>query len=169
MKLRSFIQFLLLAAGAVAARLVAVDSIAPGSTNEPLAVIVHRSNPVDNLTSEELRKLCLAEKRQWPAGRRVTVALREPGQAEREAVLRQVYGFTEAEFNRHFLQGTFTGEVQAAPKQLATGGGVRRFVFNVPGAIGFVRMSEVDDTIKVVRIDGKRPADADYKLRVPAK
>jgi len=143
-----------------------VPAVAP---DEALALIVHKSNPVENLTWEELRKLCMAERRQWPSSRRVTIVLREPAQPEREAVLKQVYGFTEQEFNRFFLQGTFTGEVQSAPKQLATALGVRRFVFNVPGAIGFVRVSDLDDTVKVVRLDGKAPTDAGYKLRVPAK
>ena len=139
------------------------------AAEEALAIIVHKSNPVENLTWDELRKFCLVERHQWPSSRRVTIALREPGQAEREAVLKQVYGFNEHEFNRHFLQGTFTGEVQSVPKQLATGLGVRRFVFNVPGAIGFVRAGELDDTVKVVRLDGKAPTEAGYKLRVPSK
>ena len=137
--------------------------------DEALAIIVHKSNPVENLSWEELRRICLVERRQWPGSRRVTIALREPGQAEREAVLKQVYGFTEPEFNRHFLQSTFTGEVQSAPKRLATALGVRRFVFNVPGALGFVRVSELDDTVKVVRLEGKAPTEPGYKLRVPIK
>ena len=148
---------------------VAVTDARAAATNEALAIVVHKSNPVDNLSSDELRKICLAERRHWATSRRVTVALREPGQAEREAVLAQVYGFSEQEFTRFFLQSTFTGEVQSAPKQLNTASGVRRFVFNVPGAIAFVRVSELDDTVKVVRLDGKAPADPDYKLRVPVK
>lgn len=162
----------LILAGAVWGRVARGDlsGAAPAAPpDEALAIIVHKSNPAENLSWEDLRRICLADRRQWAASRRVTIALREPGQAERAAVLKQVYGFSEQEFNRHFLQSAFTGEVQSAPKQLATALGVRRFVFNVPGAIGFVRVSELDDTVKVVRLDGKGPTETGYKLRVPLK
>jgi hypothetical protein len=43
---------------------------------------------------------------------------------------------------------------------------VRKFVFNVPGAIGYVRVTDVDDTVKVIRIDGHLPDDKDYSLRI---
>jgi hypothetical protein len=44
--------------------------------------------------------------------------------------------------------------------------GVRKFIFNVPGAIGYLRRSDVDATVKIVRIDGLEPEDKGYKLRV---
>lgn len=134
---------------------------------EPLAVIVHKANPVQSITLEELRKLCLAERRNWPHGRRATIALCESGIPEHDVVLEQVYGMNDAEFNRYFLQGTFTGEIKATPKQLASVSGVRRFVFNVPGAIGFVRLSEVDGTVKVLQLGGLSPTNSAYPLFLP--
>lgn len=163
---------LLFTAAAVFIALADDPSRAPASSptaTEGLAVIVHKSNPVESLTLAELRKLCLAERRQWDHGRRVTVVLREPETAERAAVLEKVYHMQENEFERFFLQETFTGKVQVTPKQLATASGVRRFIFNVPGAIGFVRLSEVDDTVKVIQVDGKIPSDPAYPLQVPVK
>ncbi len=134
--------------------------------DEALAIIVNSANPVENLSLDELRKFCLAERKHWPDGRKVTVVLREPGQAEREAVLRQVYRMSESEFARHFLQGAFTGDLQNAPKQLATANGVRRFVFNVPGALGFVRVSDLDPSVKAIRLDGLLPTDPQHKLKL---
>ncbi len=58
---------------------------------------------------------------------------------------------TETEFSRHFLQGLFTGEVFVSPKTLSTPVGVRKFVFNVPGAIGYLRAADVDGTVKVIK------------------
>jgi hypothetical protein len=60
----------------------------------------------------------------------------------------------------------FTGEVFVSPKTLASPVGVRKFVFNVPGAIGYVRASDVDSSVKVLRVDGRLPADKDYSLRI---
>jgi ABC-type phosphate transport system substrate-binding protein len=140
---------------------------APGARGEEaLAVIVNRSNPVENISVEELRKYCLAERTFWSNDKRVTVVLRDPGQAEREAVLGQIYRMSENDFTKFFLQGEFTGAVHSAPKHLSTGVGVRRFIFNVPGAIGFVRSAEVDGTVKVLRVNGLAPGDPQYPLRM---
>lgn len=137
-----------------------------------LAIIVNQSNPVQNLSSEELRKIFLGERSHWPHGHRITLVMMEPGQPERRAVLRQVCRMSEADFSRHFLHGLFTGEVFVSPKTLATPVGVRKFVFNVPGAIGYLRASDVDQSVRVVRIDEHLPDDKEYKLRIdppPAK
>lgn len=136
---------------------------------EPLAVIVNRSNPVDNVTLEDLRKLCIAERKFWSDSRRATVVLRDPGQPEREAVLQSIFKMSESDYSRFFIQAEFTGEVQSAPKHLSSGVGVRRFVFNVPGAIGFVRLSEADGTVKTVRVNGFAPSDPQYPLRLGSR
>lgn len=133
---------------------------------ESLAIIIHKSNPMDNITADDLRKLCLADRRHWSHGRKVTLALLEPGRPERGAVLRQICQMSESEFTRHFLEGAFVGQVQAAPKELASPTGVRRFVFNVPGAIGFIPLRDVDDSVKVLRLDGRAPSDPGYLLKV---
>ena len=93
----------------------------------------------------------------------------EPGQPEREAVLNQICRLSEAEFRRRFLQGLLTGEVLVSPKTLATPIGVRKFVFNVPGAIGYLKPEDVDNSVKVIAIDGHIPEDAEYPLRLPAE
>jgi ABC-type phosphate transport system substrate-binding protein len=138
------------------------------SPDESLAIIVNQSNPVDNLTMQELRTVFLGERSHWSNGRRITLVMMEPGQPERKAILHEIYRMNENDFSRHFLQGLFTGEVFVSPKTLATPTGVRKFVFNVPGAIGYVRASDVDETVKVIRIDGHLPMDKDYSLRLQA-
>ena len=139
----------------------------PTATEESLAIIVNHSNPVENLPTEELRKIFLGERSHWPNGRRITLVMMEPGQPERKTMLRDICRMSESEFSRHFLHGLFTGEVFVSPKTLATPTGMRKFVFNVPGAIGYLRASDLDGSVKVVRLDERLPEDKDYKLRVP--
>lgn len=134
---------------------------------ENLAIVVNRSNPVENLSTSELRRVFLGERGHWPNGRRITIVMIEPGQPERDVVLRDIFRMTETEFNNHFLHGVFTGEVLVSPKTLATPVGVRKFVFNVPGAIGYLRASDVDASVKVVRIDERYPDDKAYPFHVP--
>jgi phosphate transport system substrate-binding protein len=133
---------------------------------ESLAIIVNRANPIEDLTMAELRAVFLGERSHWANGRRITLVMMEPGQAERDTVVHEVCRMSESDFRRRFLQGLLTGEVLVSPKTLATPVGVRKFVFNVPGAVGYLRPEDVDESVKVIRIDGHLPGDAEYPLRV---
>jgi ABC-type phosphate transport system substrate-binding protein len=141
----------------------------PGERN--LAIVVNLNNPVENLSTPELRRIFLGERGHWPNpyGRRITLVMLEPGWPERAAVLSVIYQMSETEFNNHFLHGLFTGDVFVSPKTLASPEGVRKFIFNVPGAIGYLRQSDVDKTVKVIRIDERLPDDKGYKFHVPLR
>lgn len=141
---------------------------ASANSKKFLAIIVNVANPLQSLSVVELRKIFRAEQNHWPDGHRITIALPEPGQPEREVVLREIYQMSERDFTRYFVQATFTGEALSAPKTLATASGLRKFIFNVPGAIGCVPADEVDATVKVVRLDGHLPGEAGYRLRLDA-
>jgi ABC-type phosphate transport system substrate-binding protein len=133
---------------------------------EPLVIVVNRSNPVNELSFDELRRIFLGNRSHWPNGRRITLVMREPGEPERRTVLHDVCGMNEDQFKNHFVHGLFTGEILVSPKILASPVGVRKFIFNVPGAIGYLRVADVDDSVKVVRIDELLPDDKAYKLRM---
>ena len=139
------------------------DQVIP---TEPLVIVVNRSNPVNDLSFDELRRIFLGNRSHWPNGRRITLVMREPGEPERRTVLHDICSMTEDQFRYHFVHGLFTGEILVSPKILSSPVGVRKFVFNVPGAIGYLRVADVDDTVKVVRIDELLPDDKGYKLRM---
>ena len=162
---------------AVAVLLLAVSPGSAGGSGPPvqapnddvLAIIVNQTNNVDDISLKELRTVFLGERSHWPNGRRITLVMMDPGLAERKAVLRDICRMNETEFSRHFLQGLFTGEVFVSPKTLSSPTGVRKFVFNVPGAIGYVRASDVDGTVKVIRVNGHKVDDPDYPLRIDVR
>jgi ABC-type phosphate transport system substrate-binding protein len=132
---------------------------------DDLAVIANKSNPTDNLTKAQLKKLVMGEQAAWPSGKKVSVVLRSPGQSERTIVLRSVCGMSESEFNEHLMQANFGGETGGGPKSLSSGVAVRQLVMSIPGAIGFIRMSEVDATVKVISVDGVAAGQPGYKVR----
>ena len=133
---------------------------------EPLVIVVNRSNPVDNLSLTELRKIFLGNRSHWADGRRITLVMRDPGEPERKTLLHDVCGMSEEQLKNHFLHGLYTGEILVSPKTLSTPAGVRKFIFNVPGAIGYLRISDLDNSVKTVRVDELSPDDRSYKLRV---
>lgn len=154
--------------------IVQVTAASPRPRTDPrqaLAIIVNRSNPVENLSFAELRKIFLGERSRWPNGHRVVVTMMESGNLEREIVLRQIYHMTESAYQDHFLRGAYTGEIPVLPKALASPAILRKFVFNTPGAIGYLRASDINESVKVVSIDGRLPDALEYRLRIegPAK
>ena len=156
---------LLLREGSVVSGKTSAAAVADqGNPTEPLVIVVNRSNPVSDLSSDELRRIFLGNRSHWPNGRRITLVMREPGELERKTVLHDVCGMNEDQFKNHFVHGLFTGEILVSPKILASPVGVRKFVFNVPGAIGYLRVGDIDDSVKVVRIDELLPDDKGYKL-----
>jgi len=151
---------------AFGAALFAAPGVSHAQNAEPLAIVVNKANPLNEVSLSDLRKIYRGQRGRWSNGKRVTIVMRDPGAPERDALLRSLYGLGEEDYRRGFLQAIFSGEANDAPKMLATPNGVLRFVFNVPGAIGYVRASEVDDSVKMLRVDGRLPGDAGYRIEV---
>src|SRR3954469_23701389 len=104
----------------------------------PIAIIVHPSNPVETLTLGELRHIFMLDTQTWPHGRKITVVLRDKGQPERAEAIRMICRISEAEYERHVLFQTFRGTVIGGPRSILSASAMLRFVFNAPGAIGYV-------------------------------
>ena len=92
--------------------------------------------------------------------------MREPGRPEREAVLNVIYRMNEKGFTSYFLGKKFTGEVLEGPSQKNSTPDVIRFIYSVPGAIGYVRADEVDASVKVLRIAGLAPGEPGYMIKL---
>jgi ABC-type phosphate transport system substrate-binding protein len=134
-------------------------------TAEALAILVHPANPLNALTLGEVRRIFMLETQTWPNGRKITVVLREKGQAERTEAVRLICGISEVEFDRHVLFQTFRGSVTSGPRSIQSANAMIRFIFNVPGAIGYVPADLVDGSTKTLQIDGWLPGDPKYPLR----
>ena len=70
---------------------------------------------------------------------------------------------------RYLLQATYRGDLQLGQKLLDTSTGMRRFVFNVPGSIGYVRGHEVDESVKAIRLLGALPDDPAFGLTLASR
>ena len=138
---------------------------------DDVAVIVNKSNPVIALTIVQLRAILLGAGAKWIGGGTITVVMTPAGQPERSGILRIVCGMSETDFNLHFIHGwrNADGSVNSGsgehPKVFGTGPQVRQSVATTPGAVGFIKASEVDDSVKVVTVDGSSPGQPAYKLK----
>jgi hypothetical protein len=131
-----------------------------------LAIVVNPASALESVSSAELAKILKMDTKKSPDGVKYVVALRSAGSPEENALLKGIYQMSEAECQKYFLQATFAGTIQAAPKQLASGAAVRQFVASEKGAISGLCASEADATVKVLKIDGKSPGDAGYPLKL---
>ena len=158
---------------ALGALLASLFGVAPRTAHaqeaEPLAIVVNRSNPLSEISLVDLRRVFRGQRSRWSNGRRVTLVMRDPGTREREAILQSLYGVAEDDYRRTYMQAVFSGETTDAPKTLASTNGVLRFVYNVPGAIGYVRARDVDASVKTLRVDGRLPGEPGYRLEVDAQ
>ena len=84
--------------------------------SDDLAIIVAKNSSLENVTSAELVKILREEKARSADGVKFIVLAREPGSADRAAAMKGIYRMTEPEYQKYFLQATFVGAVQAAPK-----------------------------------------------------
>ena len=113
-------------------------------------VIVNKANGIDDLSLADAKKIFMGDKTTWPSGKRVTILMLAPGQPERTTVLRQVYKMSEDEFVQYFTQAAFAGKVSAPPKDIAAATQMKQSVAANPGAIGYLKKEDVDDSVKVV-------------------
>ncbi len=144
---------------------LSVPFVAIAASND-LAVVVNKANSTSNLTKSELRKLVLGEQESWPGGMKVTITLLGPGNPERAAVLRAVCRMSEDEYAQHAMHSDFVGEKTNAPRIVSSSAAVRQMVASTPGAIGFIPLGEVNDTVKVVSVEGVSAGEPEYKIKV---
>lgn len=147
MNRRSLIVSSLLAAGAV---LLFLQPARQTLAADEVDVIVNKANTLDELTVAEARKVFMGDKSVWPSGKRVTILMMAPGQPERAVILREIYKMSDGDYTKYFMQAAFTGRVTAPPKETSSAAQMKQLVSENPGAIGYVKKSDVDDTVKVV-------------------
>ena len=145
----------------VAAVTQAGDAAAPG----PIAIVVHKDAPVENLSLDDLRSIFRADQQFWPDRTRITLLVRAAQSDERTLVLDRIYEMSEAQFRQYWIAKMFRAEVPRGPKIVLSTGMALDLVVAIPGSISFTRADAVTDDVKIVRVDGMLPSDDNYPLR----
>lgn len=130
---------------------------------EPLAVVVSKQVKLDSLSMAQLRQVFLGEPSKHGGVKLLPLNL--PGQSpERSQFDQVVLGMDPKQVARFWVDQRIRGKAKP-PKTIPSASTLVRLVAKVPGAIGYVPVSEVGDQVQIVRIDGKAPSDADYPLQ----
>lgn len=156
---------------AVLLLLIAVAPPRPAAGQGPtaerggVAIVVHPSTPIEDLSLDQLRRIFLADQQFWPDGSRITLLVRAPAAYERKIVLDMIYRMSEDEFRKYWVGKMFRSEVPAGPKIVYSSEMAGELVTAVPGAITFVPADALLANAKVVRIDGRVPGQPGYPLQ----
>jgi len=130
-----------------------------------LAVVVHPATPLASLSLAELRQVFLGEQQFWRDGTRITLLVYPPRTPERETALRLLYRMSEVDFRRFWIAKIFRAEVAAGPKIVYSAAMARHLVATIPGTIALLPVEAVDDSVRVLRVNGLRPGEKGYPLR----
>ncbi len=130
-----------------------------------VAIVVHPSTPVQNMSMDQLRRVFQAEQQFWSDGSRITLLVRAPVAYERDVVLNRIYRMDEDQFRQYWVAKMFRAEVPAGPQVVYSAQMARELVTVIPGAITFMPASDVGASSRVLRIEGKLPGEAGYPLQ----
>jgi hypothetical protein len=130
-----------------------------------MAVIAHPDVPLSELTRAELRRILLGDREFWSPGLRVTLFIRAPIAVERDAAIRDVCQMTEAQFRQHWIAKVFRAETPSGPKIVYSPEMAIDQVSRTPGAISVVPVGQVTNRVKVLRIEGRSPGQAGYRIK----
>jgi len=138
--------------GCVAVALCWTDFSRAGE--EIIAVIVSRSSPISTLGKEDLRPIYLTTKTVWANGQGI-----EPFNLPETSSLRTnfdsvVLGMNPDEVARYWIDRRIRGDVRP-PRKVQSAGTVLSLVAKSEGAIGYVPLSDVNASVKVIaRVEG---------------
>lgn len=114
---------------------------------DALALIVHPSNPVQDLSSAQIRAIFSGQIRSWA----------EVGGADRPIVLvsREAGSGTYSAFEELVMHSE---PITTAALRQGSNGAIRQIVADDPNAIGYISLGIVDQTVKALAIDSVQPS-----------
>ncbi|HVI08360.1 MAG TPA: substrate-binding domain-containing protein [Candidatus Binatia bacterium] len=120
-----------------------------------MAVVVNKENNVGNMSAAQLGKILRSELKKWPDGKGVIVILHSDSAGETET-LEHLIKMSSAEVKALVAAHKDTMVVVDSDSD------VLKAVRSTPGAIGLVELHSVDNSVTVVRVDGKLPMESGY-------
>ncbi len=119
------------------------------------AVVVNKENAVENVTSAHLAKVIRGEIKKWPNGKNILLVLHKESTGESET-LERLNRMSAGEWK------AFLAAHRDSIVFVETDADVLKTVQAEPGAVGFIEVHSVDNTVNVVHVDGKLPMEFGY-------
>ena len=128
--------------------LVAVFIICAAAAQAQVAVIVHKSVPVNSLAASKLLDIYSMSTKDWGNGSKIVV-IDKKSDDDAKSKFYSYIGKPAAEMKKIWMRVQLSGEGKA-PEALATDDDIVKKVASTPGAIGYVSADKVTGDVKVV-------------------
>ena len=119
------------------------------------AVVVNKDNAVENVTSAHLSKIIRGEVKKWPDGKNIVLVLHKDSAGEAET-LERLNKMSDGEWK------SFLAVHKDSFLFVDTDADVLKAVQTEPGAVGLIEVHSIDNSINVVKVDGKLPMESGY-------
>jgi len=116
---------------------------------DPIVVIVNKANPAKSLDARELRPIFQTTKTSWSTGGEAAPLNLAEDNPLRQDFDEAVLGLDADRASRYWKDRKIRGGARA-PKQLASTAAVLKAVAGNEGAVGYVKASEANGTVKIV-------------------
>jgi len=135
---------------------------------ERFVVVVSADVPVQDVSMDELRSIFMFRKRHWAPGQPVTIVFGDHSLGSGSVLLEKIYGMDYSSLRRMILEKLYQGELDMAPKVVATDQAVIAYVAGGRGLLGWVPASalpaESEGSFRVLTVDGRACGDPGYPL-----
>jgi hypothetical protein len=136
-----------------------------GQQDADVAVIVNPQNPVEAISSTDLRKIFAGEKLSWSSNLLVFTLVRAPRAYERDVLLNRILKMSELEYQQYWARKVYSGEVSREPLAVFSNGMQLEAVRAEKGGIALIKAQDVRAGVKVIKVDGHLPGTPGYSLK----
>lgn len=130
----------------------------------PLAIVVAKSSPLTNISIYELKHLYLGELITGPDGKRLIPLNQATPSPDRRSFDAAVLGMTPEQQAAYWIDRRIRG-MAGSPRAVDSSDLAQRVVAHLDGTVTYLPISAVRPDVKVLRVDGKLPTDAGYRIR----
>jgi ABC-type phosphate transport system substrate-binding protein len=120
-----------------------------------MAVVVNKDNKVANVTAVHLGKIFRGDDKTWPDGKNIVLVLHKDSDGETET-LERLIKMSPGELKA--LIAAHKDSIVMADSDAE----VLKIVRSTPGAVGLVEIHSIDNSVNVVKVDGKLPMESGY-------
>jgi ABC-type phosphate transport system substrate-binding protein len=133
-----------------------------------IAVIVNPRNSTQSISLAELRNIFIGTQQFWKDGTQIVPIVRAPSARERDVLLRRVLHMSELQFQQYWRKRRVAHKAGHEPIAVVSNGMQMQTVALESGGIALVGTSDLNSSVKVLKVGGHRPGSAAYPLKSSA-
>jgi len=141
-----------------------IERTASAAERVTLAVFVHKDSSLQNLKMSELRRIFTNADDSGFSGQRSVPFNHTARSSDRVGFDRLVLRMSPEEVSRFWIDRKIRG-LPGPPRAVDSLSQLLRLVSHTSGGVGYARPHQVTNEVRVIRIDGRLPAEAGYPLQ----